>query len=86
MKKIDHKNLLKLLKDKGPHDTKLSIDLVKKKLFTDDDDVICDNVMKVSLLCPVSFCLFVCIFSLIFICFSFVFCFSHFNYSLHHYV
>ena len=61
MKKIDHKNLLKFLKDKGPHDTKLSIDLVKKKLFTDDDDVFCDNVMKVSLLCPVSFllCLFV---------------------------
>nr|XP_027194470.1 E3 SUMO-protein ligase PIAS1-like [Dermatophagoides pteronyssinus] len=54
MKKIDHKNLLKLLKDKGPHDTKLSIDLVKKKLFTDDDDVICDNVMKVSLLCPLT--------------------------------
>ena len=72
--------LLKLLKDKGPHDTKLSIDLVKKKLFTDDDDVICDNVMKVSLLCPVSFC-FVCISSLLTFCL-----FSLFNYSLHHYV
>lgn len=27
MKKVDHKNLLKLLKYKGPHDAKLSIDL-----------------------------------------------------------
>ncbi|KAH9517620.1 E3 SUMO-protein ligase pias1 [Dermatophagoides farinae] len=54
MRKIDHKNLLKLLKDKGPYDTKLSIDLVKKKLHSDDDDVICDNVMKVSLLCPLT--------------------------------
>ena len=57
MKKNDHEEMITSLKSKKPVPQRVSIDLLKSLLGTDDGEIsISDNSIKVSLLCAISSC------------------------------
>ncbi|KAF7487796.1 E3 SUMO-protein ligase PIAS1 [Sarcoptes scabiei] len=52
-RKIDHRILIENIKQKGPKAISITMEMIKKKL-QNDEDIIADNFVKASLLCPLS--------------------------------